>query len=437
MASDTKWRAPSLFLRNATGLVKGWSGVRRFRLFVLLGQPRHAGHVLQPGDLRVRPGWDPILSALVLAGGRDDVPGRRLRGADRGHAAGRRRLRLADPDPRRRPGRRRRGRRRRAHRLPCRERGRPRATPSRSSPASPAWSSAGPSAALQGGIGFVLAARAGGSSLPSGRRSTAASSTSSSSSRSRRWSSPPTACSPSSARRPGRSPSRSSRSSSPPALVALGMAGYARIQRWCLYLGLIGLGHHVRPHARLVAGRLQGRLRSSEPEPVRYLRTPTTRRSTTRPPTTHSRPLAAARLRARRPVGYAAAPRHVPFMMFWILYPNWGSTLYGEVRGSGDFRKVLDGMLGGLWVTVALASPLSCSLRRRSAGTSSTRRTPTSSTTRTATSTAAPTIPIWGYPPMLASYLIDNHIFQIGSSWSSSACGSSAGPGPSGCPRRG
>ena len=31
--------------------------------------------------------------------------------------------------------------------------------------------------------------------------------------------------------------SRSSRSSSTSALVALGMAGYARIQKWCLYLG--------------------------------------------------------------------------------------------------------------------------------------------------------------------------------------------------------
>ena len=45
----------------------------------------------------------------------------------------------------------------------------------------------------------------------------------------------------------------------------------------------------------------------------------------------------------------------LPFMLFWILYPNWGSTLYGEVRGAGDFRKVLRGMLGGIWVTAGLA----------------------------------------------------------------------------------
>ena len=42
----------------------------------------------------------------------------------------------------------------------------------------------------------------------------------------------------------------------------------------------------------------------------------------------------------------------VPLLCFWILYPNWGATLYGEVRGASDFRGVLRGMMSGLWVTV-------------------------------------------------------------------------------------
>jgi amino acid transporter len=45
----------------------------------------------------------------------------------------------------------------------------------------------------------------------------------------------------------------------------------------------------------------------------------------------------------------------VPFMCFWILWPNWGATLYGEVRGAGDFKKVMGGMMYGLWVTVLVA----------------------------------------------------------------------------------
>jgi amino acid transporter len=45
----------------------------------------------------------------------------------------------------------------------------------------------------------------------------------------------------------------------------------------------------------------------------------------------------------------------IPFLCFWILWPNWGATLYGEVRGASDFKKVMGGMMYGLWVTVAIA----------------------------------------------------------------------------------
>ena len=58
------------------------------------------------------PGANPVLS-IVLAGDRGDVPGGRLLRPHRGDAAGRRRLHLAEPDPRRDPGHRDRRRRRR------------------------------------------------------------------------------------------------------------------------------------------------------------------------------------------------------------------------------------------------------------------------------------------------------------------------------------
>ena len=38
----------------------------------------------------------------------------------------------------------------------------------------------------------------------------------------------------------------------------------------------------------------------------------------------------------------------IPFMLFWMAWPNWGATLYGEVRGAKDFRKNIYQMLGGL-----------------------------------------------------------------------------------------
>ena len=104
----------------------------------------------------------------------------------------------------------------------------------------------------------------------------------------------------------------------------------------------------------------------------------------------------------------------IPFMLFWILYPNWGSTLYGEVRGSGDFRKVLRGMLGGIWVTAVLALAFVL-LAAKTFGWDFFNATNANFINYFyGYTTTAPTVPIWSYPPLLASYLIDNWIFQIG-----------------------
>ena len=51
--------------------------------------------------------------------------------------------------------------------------------------------------------------------------------------------------------------------------------------------------------------------------------------------------------------------------------------------------------------------------------------------------TTDPTVPIWTYPPLIASYLVDNTIFQIVDGRRSSGPGSSAGRGRSSCRRRG
>jgi basic amino acid/polyamine antiporter, APA family len=45
----------------------------------------------------------------------------------------------------------------------------------------------------------------------------------------------------------------------------------------------------------------------------------------------------------------------IPFMLFWMAWPNWGATLYGEVRGAKDFRKNIYQMLGGLMVPTAIS----------------------------------------------------------------------------------
>src|SRR5918999_812079 len=44
----------------------------------------------------------------------------------------------------------------------------------------------------------------------------------------------------------------------------------------------------------------------------------------------------------------------IPFLLFFLLYPNWVATPYGEIRGTNSFTRVFWPMFTGLWVTVAI-----------------------------------------------------------------------------------
>jgi APA family basic amino acid/polyamine antiporter len=46
----------------------------------------------------------------------------------------------------------------------------------------------------------------------------------------------------------------------------------------------------------------------------------------------------------------------IPFLFFFNLWSNWGATLYGEVRGASDFRKNIYAMGGALLATTAVAA---------------------------------------------------------------------------------
>jgi amino acid transporter len=103
----------------------------------------------------------------------------------------------------------------------------------------------------------------------------------------------------------------------------------------------------------------------------------------------------------------------LPFMMFWILYPNWGATLYGEVRGAGDFRKVLNGMLGGLWVTIGLAIVFVLLAAKAFGWDFFNAANVNFVDYFYGYIKVAPATPIWGYPPLLAAFLIDSRPIQF------------------------
>lgn len=180
-------------------------------------------------------------------------------------------------------------------------------------------------------------------------------------------------------------------------LVSLGMAGYARIQKWCFLGGMIGFGIVVLlllfySHSSFVASV------NSEMHRV----------------------FGISNAYGRTEAFGAKAGYHwvfglgplgptmllVPMMMFFLLFPNWGATLYGEVRGASDFKRVFTGMFVGLWITVIL-SVIFLFLAEKTIGWSF------YNNANAAFTTAKGVFPIWPYPVLLASWLVHSKIFQV------------------------
>ncbi len=190
-------------------------------------------------------------------------------------------------------------------------------------------------------------------------------------------------------------------------LVALGMAGYARIQRFSLWVGLIGL---VVVFVLLLVSS-QSSFQAAFDKAASDLFGVSNAYQGTIDNAAATDGYTGGSL---NPFGFGGGTfLLIPFMMFWILYPNWGSTLYGEVRGASDFRRVLNGMLGGIWVTIILAL-IFVFLADKTFGWTFFNSTNVSYIDYAyGYTTTAPVIPIWGYPPLLASFLVDSRIFQI------------------------
>ena len=132
-------------------------------------------------------------------------------------------------------------------------------------------------------------------------------------------------------------------------LVSLGMEGYAKIQKYCFYLGI---GALIVVFVVMLFGSRSGFENAFNQEATNLFGTTGNAYKDT---------IAFAGGHAALPAKIGLTPflgdslLIIPFLCFWILWPNWGSTLYGEVRGASDFKRVMSGMMWGLWVTIAIA----------------------------------------------------------------------------------
>ncbi|MBI2776473.1 MAG: APC family permease [Chloroflexi bacterium] len=191
-------------------------------------------------------------------------------------------------------------------------------------------------------------------------------------------------------------------------LVALGMAGYARIQRWCLYIGLAAL---AVVFVLMLIANVDTFRAAYDREAQGLFGVSNAYQATIDQAATDEMSLYTGS--ELDPASFGGGTLLlVPFMLFFLLYPNWGATLYGEVRGAGDFKKVLRGMLGGLWVTAGLAVVFVVLAAKTFGWTFFNASNVTYVNYAYGYSATAPPMPIWGYPPMLAAFLIDSNIIQ-------------------------
>jgi basic amino acid/polyamine antiporter, APA family len=187
-------------------------------------------------------------------------------------------------------------------------------------------------------------------------------------------------------------------------LVSLGMAGYARIQKWCFYSGLVGFAVIVilllvNNHAAFVSSfNLEAHKIFGVSNAYATTQAGAAKIGYTSPAFGFS-PLGASMLL-------------VPMMMFYILWPNWGSTLYGEIRGASDFRRVFAGMFTGLWITVAL-SVIFLLVVAKTFGNDFYNNANALYWSAFYGGKTAPAIPIWPYPVMFAGWLVHNAVFQV------------------------
>ena len=189
-------------------------------------------------------------------------------------------------------------------------------------------------------------------------------------------------------------------------IVTLGMETYARIQKICFWIGLVGLAVMIV----LLAFASQSDFQNAFNREAASL-------------FGASGNAYQATIDAASKGGFSGSDfGHfafgpvllvLPWLAFYLLWPNWGATLYGEVRGAKDIRKPFWSMFWGLWVTVSLVAVVLL-LMVKTMGWNFYQAANAAYWNMIYLVPNAPTppVPIWPYPVMFAGFLVDNHLFQ-------------------------
>jgi len=190
--------------------------------------------------------------------------------------------------------------------------------------------------------------------------------------------------------------------------IALGMKTYARIQKWSFYGGVLGLliviGLLLTGSPEAFKSGLEANATTmfgAQPDVYDATVTLGTDAGAILPFTSSMKGGAAI----------LAVFLVMPYLVFFNLWPNWGATLYGEVRGATDFKRNISGMGWALGVTTLLAIIVFLAIRKTigwefyvQSGAAWWNHIWTG---------ADVALPVWPYPALLASFLTTNKLIQF------------------------
>jgi basic amino acid/polyamine antiporter, APA family len=190
-------------------------------------------------------------------------------------------------------------------------------------------------------------------------------------------------------------------------VIARGMKTYARVQKFCFWIGNFGL---------LVVALF---LLSGSPEAFKAGLEANATRLFGAAPGVYD-----ATIKAGQDAG-AVAPLFgnftfaiflaMPYIVFFNLWPNWGATLYGEVKGADDFKKNLTGMAAALIITTLMVVVLYLLIDKTITWNflNSANAAYWNYRWDTTGKVAAPPLDFWPYPAFLAVFLTTNPIVQF------------------------
>ena len=188
--------------------------------------------------------------------------------------------------------------------------------------------------------------------------------------------------------------------------IAVGMKAYARIQKFCFWGGLVGLALVFL--LLLFGNTTTFQANFNELAPI----------FGAQPGDTYAATLAAGEAAGTvagplLPLALGTSIFLVPMLTFFNLWPNWGSTLYGEVRGASDYKRNFWGMAAAIIVTTVGALVLFALIAKGIGWDFYNKANGAFWNYTFGYVTDAPPLPIWPYPALFAAFMVKSRVVQF------------------------